>query len=179
MQIRFLLLILSILFSTGCQDKQPNAPTQKGVQKMVQNNAEPVLISADNFKKKLESHKGKFIFLNLWATWCPPCVEELPDLARFAAQHPEIAVVALSFDDPKDQANVRAFLDKKKINLPALILDSTNPDADLKFLDPALPQEIPVTYIINPDGSPLRRLVGSYNFQEFNELLDAAKETTK
>lgn len=178
MKKNLILLSLVTIFFASCQtDLKPASSAKKTSTSQVISNNGDVLIKPEALKQLLEAQKGKYIFLNLWATWCPPCIKELPDLQKFQEAHPDdVKVIALSFDDRDTGVKeVTKFFAEKKIGLPALVLDSTNPDKELQFLDNALPQEIPVTYIFDKEGKPLRRLIGDYTFEEFNALLEEAK----
>lgn len=67
----------------------------------------------------LSSFKGKVVFLNLWATWCPPCVRELPSIQSLYSQTSgaeEVAIMAVSVDDSPDL--VRQFLQKNQFSFP-------------------------------------------------------------
>jgi thiol-disulfide isomerase/thioredoxin len=96
--------------------------------------------------------------LNIWATWCVPCVEELPDLREIdAAFGPELAVAGVSLDDMipgAKQENVKAFLDQRKVAFPNIYYTG-NPDDLGKAL--AFNGEIPVTIVYDQHGRELWR----------------------
>jgi thiol-disulfide isomerase/thioredoxin len=54
--------------------------------------------------------KHKTVVINFWATWCGPCVEEIPMLVKFHNQHKDLAIIGISMDEPKDQPRVQQFL---------------------------------------------------------------------
>lgn len=61
---------------------------------------------------------GKPLVVNFWATWCPPCVKEMPDLNQLNAQHPDVAFLGLAIDT---EANVRKFLEKIPVDYDVLM----------------------------------------------------------
>lgn len=110
---------------------------------------------------------GKTIFINLWATWCPPCVAEMPgihSLYKSVKHREDIVFIMLSLDENEDKA--KAFMDKKSFDFP------------LYFLFSALPNEfnhqsIPTTFVISPQGNIIFQKEGmaSYDTDAFRNFL--------
>ena len=104
---------------------------------------------------ELSSLKGKPIFLNIWATWCGPCVKEMPSIAKLAAdpklKGKGIAFVCVSVDDSPD--SVKRFLTGK--NWPMTVLHANGVPKVFET------EGIPATYIIGPDGKIVASEVGS------------------
>ena len=98
---------------------------------------------------------GRAVLLNVWATWCPPCVKELPALDRLAAKlAPTVAVVALSTDDG-GVAQVRPFLDKLGVrHLTPLY------DRDARAFQDFNLRGLPTTLLIDTQGQIVARLEG-------------------
>ncbi|MEO6810506.1 MAG: TlpA disulfide reductase family protein [Isosphaeraceae bacterium] len=99
------------------------------------------------------SYRGKAVFLNLWATWCPPCVAELPSIANLArnARLKDVAFVCVTDEDAE---TVRRFLDQQQLNIPVLLSDGPPP--------PVFHTEgIPATFMIDPNGQIVLAEVGS------------------
>lgn len=111
--------------------------------------------------------KGKVVFLNLWATWCPPCIAEMPDIQELYNEMKDenVAFVMLSVDK-KGTDKVEKFINKKKYTFPVYLLENGIPE---KFSS----NVIPTTFIISKDGEILSRQEGmaSYNTKEFKEYL--------
>jgi thiol-disulfide isomerase/thioredoxin len=106
---------------------------------------------------KLSSFKGKTILLNLWATWCSPCREEMPSLNRLeeALGSDKFEVIALSLDRKGYEAS-RKFLDDVKADKVKLYVDPTAKQGmELKLLG------MPTTLLINKDGLEVGRLAGA------------------
>lgn len=119
----------------------------------------------------LSDFKGKHMILNLWATWCAPCVGELPQL-RALRQHyitGDWSVIAVSVDRRGDVEKIVDFLTRYKIGQVAGYHDYTY------GLQKALPPEgLPVTFIVNERGRILYKIQGAavWNSQDIVEFLD-------
>jgi thiol-disulfide isomerase/thioredoxin len=101
--------------------------------------------------------KGKVLVLNLWATWCAPCVAEMPTLAKLAAAYAgrPVAVVPVSVDTQKDVEKARAFIGK---NAPLGFY--SDPQMKLPFAFKPPVSGMPTTVIYSADGVELGRLSG-------------------
>jgi thiol-disulfide isomerase/thioredoxin len=113
-------------------------------------------ISASDFQGVLESHRGKVVLVNLWATWCIPCVQELPDLNLLQTRYRDrgLVVLAVSMDDPATlEGKVRPFFSERAPDLVSYL----NSEADeYAFIDPIDPEWIgalPTSFLFNRDGS--------------------------
>ena len=100
--------------------------------------------------------RGKVVVLNLWATWCAPCVEELPSLLALQRKMPGLAVVGVSTD--QDDAVYRKFLVKQNVDL------LTVRDADQKVNALYGTVLIPETYIIDQHGVIRRKFIGAQDW---------------
>lgn len=113
--------------------------------------AEAELVLKDLFgtEQKLSSLRGRVVVLNFWATWCVPCVKEMPDLASIQNQYAAmgVQVIGASADTLAEQKAVREFIAKVKINFPVW-LDTTTSDMARFGLGPGLPG----TAVIGRDG---------------------------
>ncbi len=98
--------------------------------------------------------QGKWMVLNLWATWCVPCREEMPALDKIAAARPEMAVVAVA-TGPNPVAGIKDFLGKAGVKTLTVLRD---PRQELAHQMGVL--GLPVTVIVNPEGMEVARLIG-------------------
>lgn len=112
-------------------------------------------LDLDDRPATLEPFKGKTVFLNVWATWCGPCVEEMPSIARLADEPrlkgKDIAIVCVSID--QDAEAVRRFVQGRSWHMTFFRADSIPP----VFLTDG----IPATFILAPDGRIAAKQVGS------------------
>ena len=95
--------------------------------------------------QKLADFKGRWVVLNFWATWCVPCIQEIPDIAAFRKDHRDVVVIGVAID-AEDAAKVRAFAAKVGHDYP-LVLSN---DAVEKQL--GAPRALPTTRIYDPNG---------------------------
>ncbi|WP_299700465.1 TlpA disulfide reductase family protein [uncultured Pontibacter sp.] len=116
---------------------------------------------------EFESLKGKVIFLNIWATWCPPCIAEMPNIQKLHDKvgSDKIAFVMLSVDEG-GMAKVKKFIDKKGYTFPVYMPASQFPQ---EFYSTA----IPTTFIISPEGKIVAKQEGmaEYDTKEVREFL--------
>lgn len=112
--------------------------------------------------------KGHWVLINYWAGWCQTCVDEIPELNRFYAEHQNdpIDLYAVQFDElPLDAQN--ALIQKHHIKYPSLI---KNPAQDLSLGDIT---GVPVTFIFNPKGQLVQTLFGGQTAASLNKALSA------
>jgi peroxiredoxin len=121
----------------------------------------------------LSDYKGKVLFLNFWATWCPPCRAEIPDFVEAYGQEKarglEILGVSL---DTKGKDVVAAFVEKYKINYPIVLETRKTTEQLIGDYEPG--QYIPTTIVIDKQGRIRDKKVGQMDKQEllkyFNQL---------
>ena len=111
-------------------------------------------------KVSLGDYKGKVIVLNFWATWCPPCVAEIPDLIKLnKAYKSDLIVLGASLDNGADVA--KKFVKKNKVDYPVFMAD-----AALQKAYGGIPS-IPTTFIINKKGEIVDKIVGGSSYDTF------------
>ncbi|QRP64753.1 TlpA family protein disulfide reductase [Rhodanobacter sp. FDAARGOS 1247] len=102
----------------------------------------------------LSAQRGKWVIVNYWATWCVPCIKEMPDISRFVASHKNVAAIGLAYDD-SEPADIKAFIAKHPVVYP---IAQVTLDKPLKDFDE--PRGLPTTYLISPDGKVAKHIVG-------------------
>jgi cytochrome c biogenesis protein CcmG/thiol:disulfide interchange protein DsbE len=115
----------------------------------------------------LADYSGKFVLVNFFASWCTPCQSEEQNLVRFAAQHRNVKVLGVPYDDANSSA--RQFLSSFGANYQAV----TDPQGQI-----ALSYGVtnpPQTYLISPQGTILTEILGPVNLNSLNQLIAIAK----
>ena len=120
-----------------------------------------------NNKDKVEfsEYAGKVIFVNFWATWCPPCIAEMPSLQLLYEDYQDEIVVL--FVSSEDRETVRGFLNRKKYSIPAYRPLSEAPI-------PLNGNTLPTTYLIDKQGKIVIQKVGAadWNSDKVRETID-------
>jgi cytochrome c biogenesis protein CcmG/thiol:disulfide interchange protein DsbE len=141
-------LLVGMLLAAGCdRGSHPGNIDKPAAQFVVNDGTRTVDLS------KLRGH---VVVLNLWATFCVPCIEELPSLLALQKQMPDVAVVAVSIDQDPDI--YRRFLIKYHVDL------LTVRDADQRVNALYGTQQIPETYIIDKQGMLRRKFIGAQDW---------------
>ena len=107
--------------------------------------------------ESLADYRGQVLLVNLWATWCPPCIEELPTLEAFYRDYADSGFVIIGIDDGEELSVVQEFVAQKGLSFPI-------------WMDPAYASEaafatqsLPSSYVINRQGQVVLQWVGAIN----------------
>jgi peroxiredoxin len=106
-------------------------------------------------KVSLTDFKGKVVLLNIWATWCAPCVAEMPSMEKLyqKLKHEDFELLAISVDESGDEV-VKPFLEKHKLSFPVLL----DTKGEIKNLYQAT--GVPESFIIDKDGIIVEKIIG-------------------
>jgi len=141
-------LVLGIVAATGCD--RGSHPTN------IDRPAAQFVVSDGTRTVDLSKLRGHVVVLNLWATSCAPCVEELPSLLALQKQMPDLEIVAVSMDQDPDI--YQRFLTKHHVDLVTI----RDPDQRVNALYGTA--QIPETYIIDKQGVLRRKFIGAQNW---------------
>lgn len=131
----------------------PSAPAEAAVATLFAQR----FTDADGTERSLGSWRGKTLIVNFWATWCAPCVEEMPDLQavrdEYAAR--DVEVLGIGIDSAR---NITAFRDKLQIRFPLLVAGAGGSDLGRVLGNQA--GVLPFTVLVTPDGRIVQRKIG-------------------
>ena len=129
----------------------------------------------------LDDYKGKIVFLNFWATWCPPCRAEMPDIQKLYERSPRegkdavivLGVAAPKLGSEKDEAGIKAFMDKNGYTYPVLM------DKEGKLFEAYSIRAIPTTYLIDRRGNVIGRVQGALSAENLEKIIQQVLQTEK
>jgi len=125
-------------------------------------------IAAVNFKLKdlngkdvsLSDFKGKKVFLNFWASWCPPCKAEMPDIEKLYGETKDSDLVILAVNIGEDKTTVKSFIDKNKYTFTILL------DLDQSIASKYNISAIPTSFFIDKEGNVVSTIRGGMTTQQ-------------
>lgn len=162
-----LLLLGAMCAATGEQAPPPPVTAQA-----------PRSVPRDELGTLVRTPPGRVRFMTFWATWCGPCMSELPRIRAFAARHPEAQVVLVNVDvTAMHTTRVLPTLQSQRLEgVTNVLLKSDNPARDLAAVVPGWVDEIPFTLVQKADGTILTSRSVPLSEPELEQLLaDASR----
>jgi thiol-disulfide isomerase/thioredoxin len=157
-KLKTVLLSLVVLYGIGAAAVHAAPAMPKPLAAEKPPSAAPALVFADvgGVRHSLKEYRGRYVLLNMWATWCAPCVAELPALTRLAAAVPGMTVLAVDLTGHKETpAIAEAFL--KEHHAAAL---GAHVDTGTMFMRGFTVAVMPTTVLIDPAGKVVARAEG-------------------
>lgn len=112
----------------------------------------------------LTDYRGKWVLVNFWATWCPPCLEEIPDLVALYESRKDVMVIGIVMDY-RDPRTVLKFVDSLAISYP-IVFGNKSIVAQVGPVS-----MLPTTYLFNPAGRPAAYKVGIISRKSLEDFM--------
>lgn len=119
----------------------------------------------------LSDYKGKMVIINFWATWCPPCLDEIPDLIKFQSKYGSkgVQVIGVNFMERADEKRLKEFVELHGINYPIVYDDNDKIEKLSNALGGAY--GLPVTKILDRSGKFVGSHVGGLTVEQLVEFV--------
>ena len=115
---------------------------------------------------RLSDYKGKWVVVNYWATWCPPCLDELPELVEFHEKYGKDTAVVLGVNyEQVDRDYLRQFIDEYFITYPVLLANPASVNAFGRIMG------LPTTYVVSPEGKVVAQRTGGVTMDYLEGVL--------
>jgi len=121
------------------------------------------LLNINDQNVSLSDYRGQRVFLNFWASWCPPCRKEMPDMQRLHEEYGE-EVVILAVNVGENKSTAANFMMQNGLNFPVLL------DKDKATAQNYLVRGIPTSYFLDQNGVIKEKVVGALSYQGMLEL---------
>jgi thiol-disulfide isomerase/thioredoxin len=115
----------------------------------------------------LAAYRGKWVLVNFWATWCPPCLEEVPELISLQESHKDMMLIGVAMDY-KSRKEILDFADDNLMSYPLVLGD------ELTMRQFGSVEVLPSTYIYNPQGKLVKRYRGSISRKVVEKLMQSS-----
>ena len=115
-----------------------------------------------------ENTRGKYLVINYWATWCTPCLKEIPVFVEFYNQHADqVEILGLDYE-PINLTAINEFIERFSINYPVILYDEKNESEYSKFGEIV---GMPTTMIYSPEGEFLQTFMGEINMEDLEKII--------
>lgn len=115
----------------------------------------------------LAAERGRWVVVNFWATWCGPCIKEMPELDALDARRDDLRVFGLAYEEI-EPADLRAFLAKRPVGYPIAIVDVFSPPPGFET-----PRVLPATHLVAPDGRLAKSFAGPVTAADIEAVIAA------
>ncbi|MEE9180708.1 MAG: TlpA disulfide reductase family protein [Vicinamibacteria bacterium] len=136
-------------------------------------------VDAPEIQEIIRQHRGRVVLLNFWATWCPPCIVEFPEIVSLEKAYRDrgLVVVSVSADFPSQiDLKLLPVLEKHRPDFPVYIKQTDDVDDFIRIIDPDWTGAIPATFFINRDGTVANKKFSAMSGEEMKRILEVLLE---
>lgn len=150
--VRALVLVLGLLTAT----------------QVAANGVDFTLMGIDGKRHQLSDFRGKWVVVNYWATWCPPCVEEMPELVNFHERHKDTdaVVIGVNMEEDVPAADIAGFVEQFLVSYPVLLSEP-----QMTALGPIA--GLPTTFLVSPEGKVVAHKLGMVTAEGIESFIAA------
>ena len=167
-----LLNLFSLIFLSSSANAQNSCALQKQT-----NQEKHLALQEENLSDLFAQTKGCFTIVELWASWCGPCVQIAPEVDQFQKEHPEILFLSISADAAKTKA-IRFWAEhpspSQKWRLESWTIEGLR--LEYEQIGAKFPGKIPYFVVLNPEGKLLLELTEPKDLKDLEQLLTIKKE---
>ncbi|MCB1625687.1 MAG: TlpA family protein disulfide reductase [Pseudomonadales bacterium] len=178
------LLCGALAASAGAAGPSPQAASKPAQDVADKTAISPAAIAAapatpDQFRQLLTQQRGSVVILNVWGTWCVPCLREIPELVKLQRDLADkgVALIGLSMDEASSIGPmVEPFRQKYFPAFRTYVRNSPDMDSMVSVVDSAWNEILPTTYILDRQGRVARKIQGVKTYDEFRTMVLAVAE---
>ena len=154
--------ILVILFLFAFSPLSSAQQAGKGLTKLPEARVAPdfVLKDLDGNQHRLSDYSGQVVIINFWATWCPPCRDEMPSMQRAWELLEKEGILMFGIDVGEDEDTIFQFTANYPVEFPLLM------DTDSKVIDQWPVRGLPTTFVVDPKGKIVYRAIGGREWDD-------------
>jgi thiol-disulfide isomerase/thioredoxin len=113
--------------------------------------------------------QDSLVLVNFWASWCAPCIQEIPILNRLHQQRPEIKMIGISVDAIENEGAVKKFIGKHSISYPIVLRQGRDFDGTMNFFDPGWKEGLPATFVFK-NGQRIYSKIGALQESDLSQI---------
>jgi len=139
----------------------------------------PLKVDAPAIKELVREQRGQVVLLNFWATWCPPCLVEFPEIVAIEKTYRDrgLAVISVSADAPKKiDSDLLPFLETHPPDFPIYIMQTDDRNEFMRLIDPEWNGDIPATFFIDREGAVASKQFSAVSREQMEQALEVLFE---
>lgn len=132
-----------------------------------------VPVNQAGLKKVISSQKGKIVVVNMWASWCAPCRNEMPALVALEKRHPagDFKLILVSANELEEEKAARKFLETVEVSSGTYIKQATDDQKFIDSVDPKWNGALPATFVYDRSGKRVKSFFGEVDIHQLESLI--------
>jgi thiol-disulfide isomerase/thioredoxin len=174
----FSAVLIIIFFISGCSNDDRAKTEENNLKKDYVYTNSIEVIDLNRLEEIISNRNGRILFINVWATWCAPCVEEFPDLVRLDKNYSgeNVDFISLSVDLPDEiESGIRPFLNAQKAEFPVYVINEKDAEKFIEYLSNEWSGAIPASFIYDESGVQQKFIEGARTYDVFAGEIDKVK----